>query len=404
MEDKLKPYRCPVCNAGKQDILYPQHEGKGVSSDFKVIDSTKLDNRICQECGLIFNAAGVRGHSEAFYMDTYNLMQFDNEAEVMSFSERGPVSQAENSYNLFLELVAPDTKGRLLEVGAGKGHFLKLCSEDLPEWEITALEPSDAFHYLRENVPKIEAYRTHYAAHRPEINSCDVIVALGVLEHVENPLDMMQWVDRTLRPGGHFFLRVPNFENNPNDLFCVDHLSKLTEPTLKWLAECTGCDLLHVRRVGVPLFALLRKRAGPFREPTNAYEVNKRMCQANSEYAKKAIETIVRARGEARERKEKLAIFGLAISGLFAPLFAGFEPAEITAYIDENTTMWNAHVHGRPVGGLDFIIEKDIRHIAVTISPAYIDKVKAKLREYPVSVYTPDLSEMDLARNDCTHI
>ena len=71
----------------------------------------------------------------------------------------------------------------------------------------------------------------------------------------------------------------------------------------------------------------------------------------------------------------------MASPALFAPLYYEFDPGEITAYIDENKTIWGSRVHGRPVGGLEFMKEQNIKHAAVVISPVYIEQVAQKLRE-----------------------
>jgi len=260
---------------------------------------------------------------------------------------------------------------------------------DMPRWKITALEPSKSFEYLRRNMSNIETYKGDYNAFPAKKDRYDVIVALGVLEHVENPLDMIQWAHEGLKNGGVLFLRVPNFENNPNDLFCVDHLSKITVATLEWLALESGFELLESKSAGVPLFAVLKKRETTTGLKNNAYEKNKSIAQTNSVFAEKAIKAILFAREEAKKRGEKFGIFGLAMSGLFAPIFAGFNPSGIAAYIDENKSLWGLNIHGRPVEGLDGIRHRDIRHIAVTISPAYLDQVKEKLSRYNTTVYLP---------------
>ena len=116
----------------------------------------------------------------------------------------------------------------------------------------------------------------------------DLIVALGVLEHVENPLDMLKWAWRLLKSGGHFFLRVPNFANNPNDLFCADHLSKLTVPTLRALAASAGYEVLGVREAGVPVFVALQK-SEKISEKPKAFAENEAIAGQNARIAGRSI-------------------------------------------------------------------------------------------------------------------
>ena len=385
----MKIIPCPSCKSNNYDSLYPEYTGATVTSSFEVVKRATLDNRLCKECGLIFNARGVRDFAKEFYSETYNLMLFSDDAEVQSYTDTGPVSQAEYSYKMVQEMVGISGSGMLLEIGAGKGYFLRHFYNNHSEWRLTAFEPGMAFEFLEEQLSDVETYQTDYQGFTLEKNAFDLIVALGVLEHVEQPLDMLRWANKGLKQGGKFFIRVPNFEKNPNDLFCVDHLSKLTVPTLHWLATESGFEISASKGVGVQLYLVLEKKGTEDRKHPSVYESNRVTADKNADYAQKSIKAILSARSQAQKIKENFGIFGLATSGLFAPFIGEFDPAEITAYIDENKTMWGALVHGRPVGGLNFISEKNIKHIALTISPAYIEKVSAKLRIYPAKIYTP---------------
>jgi hypothetical protein len=100
------------------------------------------------------------------------------------------------------------------------------------------------------------------------------------------------------------------------------------------------------------------------------------------------MDAVLRARDAARRSGTNMAIFGLGSSGLFAPMFGGFDPNEITAYIDENKSVWGSRIHDRPVGGLDLISQLSIKHIALAISPVYFAQVREKLSPFGVEVYS----------------
>ena len=91
---------CPVCKSELTTSLYPRYEGRCITSDMNVLDGAKLDNRLCEGCGLIFNAAGTRGHTERFYRKSYKLMMRSEEAAVQSFSGPEPMSQAERTFKV----------------------------------------------------------------------------------------------------------------------------------------------------------------------------------------------------------------------------------------------------------------------------------------------------------------
>jgi SAM-dependent methyltransferase len=378
---------CPVCGSSRLEPAYPPHEGPCITSDLMVLPASSLRNALCAACGLIFNAGGTRGTTAEFYRNSYNLMMTRPNNAIQSFAGAQPMSQAERTYVILRELVNLPATGRMLEAGAGKGEFLGYFTADMTGWDFAAFEPSEAYKVLREKYPGRPIQHCDLANYRPELRGLDLLVALGVLEHVENPLDMLRWGNRLLTDGGVFYIRVPNFANNPNDLFCADHLSKLTEPTLRNLATAAGFFVIGVKEAGVPIFIALRKTGKPFGALDNVAEQNRKLLDRNITIAKRTVDAVVAARQAAASRKEAFAVFGLASAGLFAPLFAKFDAAEIAAYIDENRTLWGGTVHGRPIGGLDLIGREQIRHVALSVSPVYVEQVSAKLRPLGVEIY-----------------
>lgn len=381
-----EPSRCPVCGGIDHECLFPKHHGICITSDLAVLPNATLDNRCCKNCGLIFNACGTRGFTEEFYRDSYSLMMRKESSAIQSFAGPKPMSQAEKSLHVLQDAVPLEIAGDMLELGAGKGEFLEYFVAARPAWTITAFEPSEAFRVLQSRFPSAKVAHGGYKDFQGNAKRYDLLVALGVLEHVDNPLDMLRWGWHLLKDGGTFFIRVPNFGNNPNDLFCADHLSKLTISTLHNIAGAAGFDVLSVKQEGVPVFFALRKVSLVGRL-TNDFDSNLKLAQTNIKIAKSGISAVQSARKNAIRNEERFGIFGLGSSGLFAPFYFDFPPSEITAYIDENSTMWGSEVHGRPIGGLEIIERLNIKHIALALSPVYVAKVMEKLKPCGAQVY-----------------
>ena len=340
---------CPVCLGDKHDNLYPDYHGVAITSDMQVLHEATLANRCCRGCGLIWNAKGTRSIAEDFYRSEYRLMLSSRDAAIRNFSAPTAVSQPELALQLLRELLPLPPTGKLFELGSGKGDFLARFLAAFDDWEACALEPSDAFEMLRQRLPDVETHRGRYQDFPTHGRSFDLVVALGVLEHVDDPLSMLRWSRSLLRDGGRVMLMVPSFDHNPNDLFCADHLSKLTEATLGDLASRAGLEIVAKRQAGMPLFLILSKQPGEGFARNGVYESNRKIASRNVALAKASVEAVLRARGAARESGERFAIFGLATSGLFSPFFAGFDPGDVTAFIDENTDPLGQRDH-RPAG------------------------------------------------------
>ncbi len=381
--------RCPVCGSNDYEQIFELYEGPVVTSDHGFLDKAILDNRCCRNCGFIYNAEGTRKFTAEFYKSSYRLMLKKAESEIQSFSDKLPIPQSERTFNILCEMVTIPEKGNIFEVGAGKGDFLKLFSNRYEKWDISAIEPSASAEILKQRFPSSDIIHSVYKGYKIEHDKYNLMVSLGVFEHVENPLDMFEWVRNGLKDNGILFIRVPNFERNPNDLLCADHLSKLTVDTLSNLAEAAGFEVIDVREAGVPVFIILKKIDFISRSLTNVFDHNISIARQNADLIKKMLDAIKRARNRAKEKEENFAIFGLASAGMFSPFYLNFDPADITAYVDENQSMWNSTVLGCPVGGLDLISKLNIKHVALSISPVYFETIIRKLESLGVSIYAP---------------
>jgi 2-polyprenyl-3-methyl-5-hydroxy-6-metoxy-1,4-benzoquinol methylase len=132
--------------------------------------------------------------------------------------------------------------GSILEAGAGKRMFIKRFAQEHPDWIVSALEPSVLFEDLEKALPNATLFRGGYEAFTPLSGAFDLVVSLGVIEHVDNPLDFLRWTADALKTGGYAFLEAPNFSNHPCDLFCSDHLSKVTPQTINTFSQHVGIE------------------------------------------------------------------------------------------------------------------------------------------------------------------
>ena len=96
-------------------------------------------------------------------------------------------------------------RGQLLDIGCGTGTLLK---EARAFYECTGLEPSDR----AAKKARAAGFRViHTTVEQAEIpdDSFDVVTMDAVLEHVRNPIEVLQRTNRMLRPGGIVVVKVP---------------------------------------------------------------------------------------------------------------------------------------------------------------------------------------------------
>lgn len=98
-------------------------------------------------------------------------------------------------------------RGKLLDVGCGNGHMLKIA-KDLG-WEITGIEiDSQAVQAARSL--DLNVFEGSYLALFELNDMYDCIICSHVLEHVYQPFDMLDLMINRLKPGGTLILSCPN--------------------------------------------------------------------------------------------------------------------------------------------------------------------------------------------------
>lgn len=103
------------------------------------------------------------------------------------------------------------TAQSLLEYGSGTGNFIKLLLHNKFAADMTGVDIMSRPRDLPEIVKWVEVDLNLPVPLEP--SSFDVIVALEVIEHLENPRAILREITRLLAPGGCFILTTPNQES-----------------------------------------------------------------------------------------------------------------------------------------------------------------------------------------------
>ena len=189
---------CPIC-----EVAPTQKLGRRGGAAHRSGLGVECEIWRCRRCGLIFPnpmpvpIAGLQEH----YNEPPEEYFKNHEPEIKELAATALLRRAE-------ELTK--RKGRLLDVGAGRGEFLRAAVSG--GWDPIGIEPSESF------ATHAEAYSGAIVRREP-IEECkfhdeqfDVVILSAVLEHLYNPSETMREISRVLRPGGVVFLDVPNEE------------------------------------------------------------------------------------------------------------------------------------------------------------------------------------------------
>lgn len=233
MIKETNPESCPICGRSSQKL--PVEHGK---------DYTMYR---CSYCGGDF----ARTALSVDYHDEYRRDKGSREG--YKFRAILETEQQFKDFKLFvcfkraLEfLKASSAKGKLLDVGCGVGVFPKLAEE--LGLEVYALDPAGyAIRYARENFGLKNTVAGTIDDIPPTWRTFDCITAFEVLEHLEQPRDLVKKIYRLLVPGGYFMMSVPNrdrlaakFRRRDSWDYPPNHLTRWSKDTLNLFLNDLG--------------------------------------------------------------------------------------------------------------------------------------------------------------------
>lgn len=99
-------------------------------------------------------------------------------------------------------------KGRLLDIGSGRGEVLWGAREC--GWESVGVEPSEHFVEFGRKHLSVEARTESLEDAEFADASFDAVVLNGLIEHVFEPAGMLKEINRILKPGGWLYFDAPN--------------------------------------------------------------------------------------------------------------------------------------------------------------------------------------------------
>lgn len=148
-------------------------------------------------------------------------------------------------------------RGRLLEVGPGHGLFLALAAGQvgsLSGWDIS----ESSLRQARENLLALGVDTVDLVRHDirggPLDATFDLVVASELLEHVEDPADVLRSLLGLLEPDGLVFLNVP--VNSP----APDHIYLWRSPE-EFFDFVTGCGVDILTSLTFPMTGYSEERA-----------------------------------------------------------------------------------------------------------------------------------------------
>ena len=151
---------------------------------------------------------------------------------------------------------------KILDIGCGKGLLLNKLNKKFPDAKLHGVEPSrNAAEFFKKVLPKVNLSESTFENSPFVKETFDLITTNGVLEHVPNPVTFLKAIRNSLADDGYLYVGVPNFENNPADLFTFDHLARFTPNTINLTFNLAGFKIVSkiVPDKRVPMWFIVQK-------------------------------------------------------------------------------------------------------------------------------------------------
>ena len=245
--------KCNVCGSSAHDVLFPEH----VAQIHRIVK--------CRDCGLIYanpqsydkidgkvsmdqidNAEGLEAEEETYDDFIRGLQNYINKQMI----------QLKDNRKCLNVLKQHNFSGRLLEIGAFTGHFIK--EAERYGWQVDGIEPwTDAVKYAKDNLNLQIIPRPFEVVELPA-HSYDAICSFHVIEHVYDPESFLLRILKFLNKDGVVVIETPCYDSlmfkilrhRERSMRCNGHLFFFTKASLLALFEKCGFRMIHFERVG----------------------------------------------------------------------------------------------------------------------------------------------------------
>jgi 2-polyprenyl-3-methyl-5-hydroxy-6-metoxy-1,4-benzoquinol methylase len=271
--------QCPICSGTSLDVIFTYNsppEGE-VSFAFSNDSSYYREYLQCHACNHLVST--YKMDLTSLYQGDYVASNYKDMDGIRSSFKRIISLDPNESDNIlrtfrisnFLKKRYRDVyEGRtLLDVGSGLGVFPYAMKQ--AGWDCTALDPDhNAVSHLEKFVG-VRAVQGDFLT-VPDLDTFDVITFNKVLEHVENPIEMLKISRQYLKPGGFVYIELPDaevaaYDGPDREEFFVDHLHVFSFLSVTILAQKSGLMPVLIERLREPstkytLYAFLVSASG----------------------------------------------------------------------------------------------------------------------------------------------
>ena len=185
----------------------------------------------CQQCGFV-QQTDIPTDTElkVYYSHNYRTDYKNTYTPKLKHVHRAGIAAC-NRLKLLLQIVESPANNTLLDVGAGGGEFVYLANQ--LGFQASGIEPNQGYSEFARDTYGVSVVTSMVQDLDP--GSADIITLFHVLEHIADPIAVMERFWHVLKPGGLLFIEVPNIlqpDASPANIYFKAHLHYFSRFTL----------------------------------------------------------------------------------------------------------------------------------------------------------------------------
>ena len=373
---------CSICGTGALEELIEYRSLRRVTSDCRAWPAGGRIG-VCRSCGAVqkpADAAFLAEIDDIYRSYTIYHQAAGAEQAVFEQSSGLPASRSVKLLDTFRTHANLGPTGRMLDVGCGNGATIRAFGQVAPGWTKAGTEFDAKYRAEVESIPNTEPL--HVGSVDTVPGSFDVITMIHVLEHIVDPVGVLETLRGKLAPGGLLLIEVPHHPANPFELLIADHRTHFTADSLTRALVAAGFEVVSVAEDWIPkeLSVVARPaRAAPGTPPQSD------VAAARARVAKSLAwlcETANRLRSLGAG--DPMGLFGTSIAGTWLAAEAG---DHFSFFVDEDP-----HRAGRTYLGKPVHAPADIppgSRVFVGLPPAVAAGICARLEQAGVKFIPP---------------
>lgn len=392
---------CPVCGDSdnslavlRNNLITMQNYIYQSYNDALNAQTGQFELRACRNCGFAYNStfnSNLLSYDENYDNNVPSSIFLDYYKQIASFL-----------YDKFsLE------NGFVIDVGCGKGIFLKVLCDMYPNVQGLGIDPSYELNNSSKSIPNLkfiqDIFKEEHITQKPSL-----ILCRHVLEHIECPIPFLQSIRSAISsyPEIPFFIEVPDLEwivdNNTFWDFCYEHCNYFTTDSLKNALQLTGFNLESVQKAfnGQYLWSLGKIEQSCI-ETLHSDSISDRLISYS--HTEKDLMSKTKSRlEELKEDGNLIAVWGMSTKGVLLCNLLDPEKQLFDYCIDINPKKAECFVPhtGHQINSPEKLSEVGFAKLTVVVmNPNYVNEINKTCQNMNLSPVFIDASANDLTVN-----